>query len=68
MERSAEVRMQVSQIQELVKGKSDQFFPKGERTPPKGVLQESSWGVVQDLGFEGQTQPARGERTNKEQT
>lgn len=29
MERSAEVRMQVSQIQELVEGESDQFYPKG---------------------------------------
>lgn len=35
---------------------------------PKGILQESSWEVVQELGFERQTQPARGERTNKEQT
>ena len=54
VERSAKVRMQLNQTQEMVKGESDQF-------PPKGRLQESSWGVVRELGFEGQAKPARGE-------
>lgn len=53
---SAKVRTQVNQIQELVDSHQ------------KGVLQESSWRVMQELSSEEQTKPVRGERTNKEYT